>query len=362
MDFFIFGMVRGYGEGYGERHGDDMTIYQKIDGGKSLVAGVGSALVDILIHEDDRFVEKTGAAKGGMTYVEKSAIDETVAASRQKPVVVPGGSACNTAVGIARLGGRARFVGKCGDDAMGRLFRDDLSKQKVEPMLFGAALPTGRVLSIITPDAQRSMLTYLGASAETRPEEMKPACFDDAAIVHVEGYMLFNRELFAAIISSAKQAGALISLDLASFNVVEEAKDVLPGFVAQYVDILIANEDEASAYTGSKDEAAALEQLSRDVDIAVLKIGARGSRIAHGGRQIQVAPYGDGRAVDTTGAGDLWAAGFLFGLVNRWPLEDCGQLGSICGHAVCQVVGANIPDEQWQTIRKSTGEKWRIRK
>jgi sugar/nucleoside kinase (ribokinase family) len=170
---------------------------------------------------------------------------------------------------------------------------------------------------------------------------------------------LFNQELFAAVVASAKQAGALISLDLASFNVVEEAKDVLPGFVEEYVDILIANEDEAFAYTGRKDESAALERLSRYVDIAVLKIGARGSLLAHDGMQIKVAPCGDGGAVDTTGAGDLWASGFLYGLVNQWPLDACGDLGSICGHAVCQVVGTNIPDEQWTTIRTSVEERWR---
>jgi sugar/nucleoside kinase (ribokinase family) len=336
-----------------------MTVYGKIDNGNTRVAGVGSALVDILIHEDDMFVKKAGTLKGGMTYVEKSAIDETVASASQGPIVVPGGSACNTMVGIGRLGGQARFVGKCGNDNMGRLFRDDLRDQNVDPMLFGSTLPTGRVLSIITPDAQRSMLTYLGASAEAQPEEMVPACFSGASIVHVEGYILFNQELFAAVVASAKQAGSLISLDLASFNVVEEAKDVLPGFVEEYVDILIANEDEAFAYTGRKDESAALERLSRYVDIAVLKIGARGSLLAHDGMQIKVAPCGDGGAVDTTGAGDLWASGFLYGLVNQWPLDACGDLGSICGHAVCQVVGTNIPDEQWTTIRTSVEERWR---
>ncbi len=340
-------------------YGEAMAVYDKIDRGKTRVAGVGSALVDILIHEDDAFVANAGTPKGGMTYVEKSVIDETIASARREPIVVPGGSACNTMVGIGRLGGQARFVGKCGNDTMGRLFRDDLRKQNVDPVLFESPLPTGRVLSIITPDAQRSMLTYLGASAETRPEDMAPTCFSGAAIVHIEGYLLFNQALFSAIISSAKQAGALVSLDLASFNVVEEAKDVLPGFIEDYVDILIANEDEAFAYTGRKDESAALEQLSRSVDIAVLKVGDRGSLLAHNGRQIQIAPHGDGRAVDTTGAGDLWASGFLFGLVHQWPLEECGRLGSICGHAVCQIVGANIPDEQWETIRKSVEEKWR---
>jgi sugar/nucleoside kinase (ribokinase family) len=335
-----------------------MTVYERINGCKKLVVGIGSALVDILAHEDDDFVKKVGAVKGGMTYVDKSVIDGTIDRASQTPTVVPGGSACNTMVGIGRLGGQARFVGKCGNGSMGKLFRGDLLKHNVEPFLLESDAPTGRVLSIITPDAQRSMLTYLGASAEARPEEMAEACFQDAAIVHIEGYLLFNQELFAAILHSARSAGALISLDLASFNVVEEAADVLPGFIERHVDILIANEDEALAYTGIKEESKSLDLLSEQVDIAVLKIGARGSLVAHADKQWSIQPYGDGSAIDTTGAGDLWAAGFLYGLVNGMPLDQCGDLGSRCGHAVCQVVGANIPKERWAPIRESVEERW----
>jgi sugar/nucleoside kinase (ribokinase family) len=333
-----------------------MTVYDKIGGPGKLVVGVGSALIDILAHENDDFLEKVGAVKGGMTYVERSVIDETVAAASQKPVVVPGGSACNTMVGISRLGGQARFVGKCGTGRMGQLFRTDLARQNVEPMLFESDSPTGRVLSIITPDAQRSMLTYLGASAETHPSEMTAACFKDAVIVHIEGYLLFNRELIVATIESAKSAGALISLDLASFNIVKEAKASLTDYIERYVDILIANEDEALAYTGIESESEALSALAENVDIAVLKIGARGSLVAHMDRHLRVKPYGDGSAVDTTGAGDLWASGFLYGLVNQMPLDQCGALASLCGHAVCQVVGTKIEHEQWITIRKSMEE------
>lgn len=331
-------------------------MYNKIDGHRKLVVGVGSALVDILAHESDAFVDKAGAVKGGMVYVDNTVIDDTAKMVGHKPIVVPGGSACNTMVGIGQLNGQARFVGKCGKDSLGELFRADLERQNVEPLLFESDSPTGRVLSIITPDAQRSMLTYLGAAAETHPQEMTPACFQDAAIVHIEGYLLFNPDLFAAIIESARNAGALISLDLASFNVVEEAKAVLTGFVEQYVDILIANEDEALAYTGIKEEAEALAALAEQVDIAVLKIGARGSLIAHNAEHVRVQPCGDGSAVDTTGAGDLWASGFLYGVVNQMPIDQCGNLGSLCGHAVCQVVGANIQEEQWITIRKSVEE------
>jgi sugar/nucleoside kinase (ribokinase family) len=334
-----------------------MTIYERIDPRKKLITGVGSALIDILVHEDDAFLRKTGAIKGGMSYVDKPFIDQTVGMSTLTPEVVPGGSACNTMVGIGRLGGRARFVGKCGNGPMGQLFRTDLQKQNVDPMLLGSDSPTGRVLSIITPDAQRSMFTYLGASAETQPHEITPACFEEAAIVHVEGYLLFNRDLIAAVFESAKKAGALISLDLASFNVVQECRDVLPGLIAAYVDILIANEDEARAYTGSSDEHQALQSLAAEVDLAVLKLGERGSRISHAGQTLGIRAYGNGApAVDTTGAGDLWAAGFLYALLNRMPLERCGALGALCGYEVCQVVGAHIPDPRWEIIKKNLEE------
>ncbi len=335
-----------------------MEYYDKIVSGRQVVVGVGSALVDILAHENDAFVQQAGAVKGGMTYVGKDIIDRTVGMASKAPIIVPGGSACNTMVGIGELGGRARFVGKCGNGSMGRLFRSDLEKHRVEPRLFESDSPTGRVLSIITPDAQRSMLTFLGASAEAKPEELSALSFDDAAIVHIEGYLLFNQELILSVLAAAKKAGARVSLDLASFNVVEESRDILPDLIAEYVDILIANEDESLAYTGISDEAKALDALSRHVDLAVLKVGSRGSRIAYRDRRLEIKSCGDGTAVDTTGAGDLWASGFLFGLVNQMPLEQCGVLGSQCGHAVCQVVGANIPSEKWETIRKGVEDRW----
>ena len=336
-----------------------MHYYNEIGRDRKTVVGVGSALIDILAHEDDAFLEKAGAVKGGMTYVERTVIDRTVEMATRTPKIVPGGSACNTMVGIGQLGGQARFVGKCGNGEMGRLFRSGLDGHNVQCHLFASDSNTGRVLSIITPDAQRSMLTYLGASAEARPEEMAAAPFSDAAIVHIEGYLLFNQELILSVLRAAREAGARVSLDLASFNVVEESKDILPDLIAQYVDILIANEDESLAYTGIRDEAKALEALSGNVDLAVLKLGARGSRIAHNSAQLTIRSHGDGSAVDTTGAGDLWASGFLFGLVNRMRLDLCGDIGSRCGHAVCQVVGANIPQEGWRAIREDMEEQWR---
>ena len=167
--------------------------------------------------------------------------------------------------------------------------------------------------------------------------------------------MLFNPDLIFAVLNAAKSCGAAISLDLASFTVVNESKTFLRSIVYDFVNILMANEDEALAYTGYSDETLALESLAEAVDIAVLKVGERGSCIAHDGNIIAVEAKGDGQALDTTGAGDLWASGFLFGLVNGYPLEKCLELASACGYEVCQVMGANIPEEGWKRIRKLLG-------
>ena len=329
-----------------------MESFKYITDGRDLIVGIGSALVDILTHEDDDFLAQTVAAKGGMTLVDKEVIENTLAVSTAKARVVPGGSACNTVIGVANLGGRARFVGKCGTGKMAKLIENDLKNQYVEPVLLRSESPTGRVLSIITPDAQRSFLTYLGASAETRPEEITVDFFKDAAIVHLEGYLLFNPDLIHATLRAVKKAGAKVSLDLASYTVVEQSKEILEHLVETYVDILIANEDEAEVFTGYADERRAIEALAANVDIAVLNIGPRGSIVNHAGNTIAVNPMGGGEILDTTGAGDLWAAGFLFGLVRGYPIEHCGRLGSACGYEVCRVVGANIPKDGWQRIRK----------
>ncbi len=329
-----------------------MTAISRVKNNRRLIVGVGSALVDILIHEDDEFLEKTGAAKGGMTLVDNTRIEDTLAMGSGRATVVAGGSACNTIVGVGQLGGQARFVGKCGTDRWGRQYEHDLGKQNVDPALLRSDSPTGRALSIITPDAQRTMFTYLGASAEARPQEITAASFTDAAIVHIEGYLLFKPDLIQAALVAAKEAGALISMDLASFTVVEQSLVLLEKLVADFVDILIANEDEARAFSRQTDENLALDALAQKANIAVLKIGPRGSRISHAGKTIHIQPMGDGTARDTTGAGDLWAAGFLFGLANGYPLEKCGRLGSACGYEVCQVIGANIPDEGWKRIKK----------
>jgi len=319
--------------------------------GQTCIAAIGSALVDFCLTETAEFVAASGAQVGGMVMVDHTHIEKLLARSGNAPTVVPGGSACNTIVGVGRLGARARFIGKRGDDELGRTLEASLTRAGVEPRLSVSASATGRVLSIVTPDAQRSMLTCLGASSEITPDEAAAAHFADCALVHIEGYLLFNPDVFRAALRAAKSAGALVSLDLASYTVVEASRGLLEEAVGGgLVDILIANEDEAAAFTGLKDEERAAAELGKRAPVAVMNIGKRGSVIMHGGKAARIAARGDGTVVDTTGAGDLWASGFLYGLVSGYDLERCGNLGAACGYEVCQVMGAHVPEEGWARI------------
>ncbi len=317
------------------------------------VTGVGASLMDILVHEDDAFLNSISDIKGGMTLVEDTFITNALLRSDKTPDIVPGGAACNAIIGIGKLGGEARFIGKRGGDEYGTRYENDIKSNGVEPRLFISDTPTGRVLAVITPDSQRSFFTYLGASQELTPEKITAEMFDQTAIAFVEGYLLFNTDLMMAVLNAAKKAGALIALDLASFTVVEESKSFLYDSVIDYVDILIANEDEARAFTGVKDDdKKALSLMAEKADIAVLKVGKNGSFVSYKGEVTQISPEGDGApVVDTTGAGDLWAAGFLYGLVEGFDIQSSGKLASLCGYEVCQVTGANIPHSGWQRIK-----------
>jgi len=320
------------------------------------ITGIGSALVDVLINETDEFLHKLNKEKGGMTYVTSAEQQDIISASSQIPVIVPGGAACNTILGVGNLGGTARFIGARGEDEYGDIFEDKVWECHVEPVLSYFDTPTGKVLSIVTPDAQRSMFTDLGASSLLDPADVTSQMFSDTAIALVEGYLLFNRDLMMAAVKAAKAAGTLVALDLASFEVVNASQDILPDLVKEYVDILIANEDEAKAYTGESDESAALEKLSVNVTYAVLKVGSRGSYIWHNNTVTRIEPVKGNDPVDTTGAGDLWAAGFLYGIANGLSIEKSGRLGSMCGYEVCQVMGAQIPEQVWKKIRATIEE------
>ncbi len=315
------------------------------------IIGVGAALMDIILLESEEFITKHNITKGGMDLVGAERADELLGASNNSAKLVPGGSACNTTIGLAQLCGKATFVGTNGDDELGRDLEKAITSNGATPQLETISTPTGRVLSVITPDAERSMLTYLGAAAESSPESFTAETFRGADMVHVEGYLLFNEKLIRAVLQAAKDANVPVSLDLASFTVVDANPTLVKELVREYVTVLLANEDEARSYTGSDDDAEALKILAEDVPVAVRKVGKRGSFISINGEVTTVAPYGEGGAIDTTGAGDLWASGFLFGLINGKDTAECGRIASMCGYEVCQVEGAHIPADKWAEIK-----------
>lgn len=317
------------------------------------ITGIGSVLVDLLINEKDEFLESIGKEKGGMTLVENNQeIEDILRKTDTEANIVAGGAACNTIVGVAKLGGDAKFIGMRGRDEYGDDYEDQLLKNNVILDIFLSDMPTGKVLSIITEDAQRSMFTFLGASSGLDPEKIISDMFKDTKIAVIEGYLLFNRDLMLAALRAAKEAKALITLDLASFEVVNASKDILDDIILKYVDILIANEDEAEAFTGLTDEMQALEKMSKNVEYAVLKVGGKGSFISHKGKVIKIDPLKGANAIDTTGAGDLWAAGFLFGLAHGYSIEQSGKIASACGYEVVQVIGAQIPEHGWKRIKQ----------
>ncbi|MGL1934052.1 MAG: adenosine kinase [Fibrobacterales bacterium] len=312
------------------------------------ILGVGAALVDLLIQESDTYLESLGSPKGGMTLVDVDDVNGALKKTEIKPSVVPGGSACNTIVGIGKLGGAGRFVGKVCDDALGKLFIDGLKKAHVDAQLCFGTNPSGRVLSVVTPDAQRTMFSALSVAAEIAPEDITVEQFAGVKLVHFEGYLAFNEPVFRKALEMAKSIGALVSLDLASFEVVGAVKPLFEEVIEKYVDIIIANEDEAKAFTGL-DEEPALEELSKLCAFSVVKLGKKGALIKKDGAVTCVeAQVVD--AIDTTGAGDLWAAGFLYGVVEGWSMDKCGTLASATGAEVVQVLGAVIPESGWERI------------
>ncbi len=315
------------------------------------VIGVGAALMDIILQESEQFITDNSIIKGGMDLVGPERAGELTSLSGKSTVEVPGGSACNTTIGLGQLCGKAEFIGTRGNDTMGETLESAISANGVTPRLETIDTPTGRVLSVITPDAERSMLTCLGAAAESAAELFTADTFAGADMVHVEGYLLFNEKLIRAVLEAAKSAGVPVSLDLASFTVIDANPKLVKELVKEYVTVLLANEDEAKSYTGSDDDVEALNILAQDAECAVRKVGKRGSFVSLSGVSTFIEPYGNGKALDTTGAGDLWASGFLSGLIQGKSVEQCGKIASMCGFEVCQVEGAHIPADKWIEIK-----------
>ena len=269
--------------------------------------------------------------------------------------VSAGGSAANTIHGLAKLGVPVGYIGVIGEDELGGSFVMDMINAGVEPHMIHSARETGRAVGLITPDSERTFATYLGAAIELVSEHLNPDIFKKYDYFHIEGYLVQNHQLIERAVKIAKENNLIVSLDLSSYNIVEANLAFLHEIIEKYVDIVFANEEEARAFTGMEPYEAVLE-ISKKCHVAVVKTGSKGSLIKSNNdlTEIGVVPV---TPLDTTGAGDLYAAGFLYGHSLGNSLKECGDIGALMAGNVIEVLGSKMNDVQWGKIFSHLGNK-----
>ena len=319
---------------------------------KSIV-GIGSALVDILTRIDnDSILEELNIPKGSMQLVdEKSSAVIESKLSAYESTKAPGGSAANTIHGLATLGIESGFISYLGKDEIGKFFEESMTSAGVKPLVFHTKTASGTARTIISADGERTFATNLGASLELNEGVITPELFKGWDYCYVEGYLIANKAVFTKTIATAKECGCKVVLDLASYNVVEDNREFLNELLPQ-IDIVFANEEEAKALTQMSAEES-LHYIADKVEIAIVKVGKKGSLIKRGEEVVTIG-CNKVDVVDTTGAGDMYAAGFLYGLINDYDLERCGTIGNHLAESIIQVIGAKMDENRWKMFKKNT--------
>ena len=317
------------------------------------VVGIGNALVDVISQESDELIDSLGIVKGTMALIDEERAT-LLYDQMGSGIEVSGGSGANTMVGIAALGGRAQYIGKVREDQLGEVFGHDLRatgvRFDVPPAVSGP--PTGRCLILVTPDAQRTMNTYLGASTEFEPSDIDEKAIRSAEVLYLEGY-LFDRpeaqDAFRRAADIAHDAGRRVAVTLSDPFCVERHRDAFVDLVESHVDLVFANELEAlSLYECDVLEDAAV-RFAEHSAIAAVTRSEKGSVVINGPSRIEVPAAPVERIVDTTGAGDLYAAGFLYGYSRGFDLRRCAELGSVLAAEVISHIGAR-PESDLATL------------
>lgn len=316
------------------------------------VVGIGNAIVDVLVHADQRMLDEHDLVKGSMTLVDEQAA-ERLYDSLGPGLETSGGSAANTLAGIAALGGAAGFIGRVRDDQLGKIFTHDIRSVGAHfttpPATDGPS--TARCLILVTPDAQRTMCTYLGASVGLDPSDLDLDMVRQAAVLYLEGYLWDSEEAkraFIAAAQTARDSGGRVALSLSDAFCVQRHRESFLELVDGHVDILFANEAEITALYQANSFEEAVENVRGRCEIVALTCSEAGSVVLVGDDTYRVDPYTLGDLVDTTGAGDMYAAGFLYGYTHDMSPEQCGQLGSLCAGQVVTQMGprpqVSLPD------------------
>jgi len=317
--------------------------------------GVGSPIMDLLAPVPESFLATVRGDKGGMVLVEADEMAQLVSRLPAPPTMATGGSAANATFNAARLGLRSTFLGKLGNDDLATVYRQSFEANGVDGSRFKRAeLPNARCLALVTPDAQRTLRTFLAAAMTLSPAEITPDDFRGCRHAHIEGYLIFNRALAEAVLEAARAARCTISLDLSSFEVVEASRDWLPGQLRRGIDVVFGNEDEIRTLfrdEAAPDFAALARRLAGRGTTAVVKLGKDGAWIARDDQLHRIAPVPVPQVVDTNGAGDAFAAGFLFGYVRGWSLPACGAVAALLGAETVRHLGPLIPANAWPEVK-----------
>lgn len=314
------------------------------------ILGMGNALVDVLARIDkDDILQELDLPKGSMQLIDWERLQRlNKVLEHTSKHLASGGSASNTITAASKLGVDCGFLGKVGNDSYAEHFKRDLIKYGVKSHLIEDNQSSGVATTFISRDGERTFGTYLGAAAMLSAEEVSDNIFEGYNYFYIEGYLVQNIDLIRKAISTAKAKGLKVVLDLASFNVVEANKDFLLDIIPQYVDIVFANDEEAKALLDLKAEEAT-DKLAEITEIAIVKTGEKGSLIRRGSEMVSV-PALTVDCVDTTGAGDLYAAGFMYGLVKGSDIKTAAEIGTILAGNVIQVIGPKMTDEHWAQI------------
>lgn len=314
------------------------------------ILGIGNALTDILaVLPDDTLLKQYHLPKGSMQHVDMETGDKIWQALKPLGVkYVAGGSAANTITCTSIFGMPSSFIGKIGDDELGLLFKSDQEQYGVKSMLLKSEHSSGRSMVFVSGgNAERTFAVYLGAALDLVPEDLKPEYFEGYDYFHIEGYLVQNQALIRKAVELAHDAGCIISLDMASYNVVESNNAFLHNIIDKYVDIVFANETEAKAFTKISDPQESLEEISKHCKIAIVKVGKDGSWVKSAEEEYHI-PAWEAEPVDATGAGDTYAAGFLYAHSLGLPLKVCGEVGSIIAAKVVEVIGTKMDVNRWK--------------
>lgn len=316
------------------------------------IIGIGNALTDMLVSiSGDEVLSQYQLDKGSMSLVDNQFQTDILKAVAGLPHSLSlGGSAGNTIRTMARLGTEVGFIGKVGEDSTGDFYIQALRNVGVEPFILRSEHSSGKCLSLISADGERTLVTHLGAAADLQAEDIDAAVFDGYDALYIEGYLVQDHDLIRTTMAHAKEHGLKVAIDLASFNVVRENREFLHDLVERYVDIIFANEEEAYEFSGRRDAMEALLYIGKMCELTVVKTGIRGALIKRGDEIVEVGIMAAAKRVDTTGAGDFYAAGFLTALSEGLSLRQCGTIGAITAGKVIEVVGTTLSEETWNEI------------